>query len=841
MGTALVLSMLLATACGGGEVDGSAGGGSAGISGAAGAGGAVSSPASLTAGTSRLDVAADGSMTLVEGTSPRLSLPVSGLVLGTVPVVRDEDNYDPYFMAIGQHKDDPDGLVFEEPQGATVRQVSATEAQITLRYASGDAVLRAVAAGPGRFALTLVPQHDKAAYVRLRPRIDPHEGLYGLGEQLDSVDNRGKIRPMQLEAGASNEAGYTQNHVPIPFVIGTRGWGLFVEDPHPAVFDVARADAEIVEATFGTGGATRDGLLFHLYAAEHPLDVTKRYYETTGFPKLPARWALGPWLWRDENKDQVEVMSDLDAMRALDLAHSALWIDRPYASAVNTFDYDPAMFDDPAAMIAHAHALGFRMGLWHTPYVDAKDPKAKVLFDEVVTKGYLPKQAGLALNKWGTALDLTNPAAKAFWQEKLHQYTDHGIEGFKLDYGEDVLPGLSGVRNRWLFWDGSDERTMTHGYTGLYHATYAETLPPDGYFLLCRAGKYGGQENGVIIWPGDLDASFAKAGETIVVDKKTVVAVGGFPASVVAGVSLGPSGYPFYGADTGGYIHAPPSKELFQRWFEQTALSTVMQIGNDASTTAWDDPAKTGYDAGTLEAYRLYVRLHTRLFPYVWTHATALATTGRAIQRPLGLAHPELGVHPDDQYLFGDDLLVAPVVEAGMTTKTLTPPAGWWVHWFTGERVQGGAPVTVDAPLGRLPLFLRAGGIVPLLRPTIDTLSPSTAADVESFANDPGVLFARIVPGDRSSFVVYDGATIGQEETPSSVVLSTKDGAEFHAGFELEVLLDATKLEGATLDGAPLVLSAAATPGYFVPKDAPTRVVVRVPKGTHAVALSLAP
>src|SRR6185436_19535104 len=117
-----------------------------------------------------------------------------------------------------------------------------------------------------------------------------------------------------------------------------------------------------------------------------------------------------------------------------------------------------------------------------------------------------------------------------------------------------------------------------------YHRAYAELLPEDGGFLLCRHSTIGDQTQGVIIWPGDLDASFAKMGESVSEGGDDYVAVGGLPASVIAGLSLGPSGFPFYGADTGGYRHSPPDKELFTRWFEQTALSTVMQIGNSAST-----------------------------------------------------------------------------------------------------------------------------------------------------------------------------------------------------------------------------------------------------------------
>src|SRR5262249_15154111 len=153
-------------------------------------------------------------------------------------------------------------------------------------------------------------------------------------------------------------------------------------------------------------------------------------------------------------------------------------------------------------------------------------------------------------------------------------------------------------------------------------------------------------------------------------DGSHFTSVGGLPASMIAGISLGPSGFPFYGADTGGYRRGPPDQEVLTRWFEQTALSTVMQVGTRASTLPWDTGV-ADYDAEMVGWYATYAKLHLRLFPYVWTYAQNLAVDGRAIERPFGLVYPELGQHPDDEYLFGDALLVAPVLERGSTSRSV--------------------------------------------------------------------------------------------------------------------------------------------------------------------------
>ena len=174
---------------------------------------------------------------------------------------------------------------------------------------------------------------------------------------------------MQFVVDFEMESGYNEAHVPVPFIISTNGWGLFVESPYPGAFDVAATEEDRVDAWFGTGVDSKDGLRFWLFAADHPLDLTKKYYDITGYPMLPAKWALGPWIWRDEIDNQTAVEEDLRTIRALNLATSGYWIDRPFASGVNAFDFKPQDYPDPQAMINLAHDLGFRMALWQAPYI----------------------------------------------------------------------------------------------------------------------------------------------------------------------------------------------------------------------------------------------------------------------------------------------------------------------------------------------------------------------------------------------------------------------------------------------------------------------------------------
>jgi alpha-D-xyloside xylohydrolase len=755
-------------------------------------------------------------LTLWRGATLLLRFPADALQLGRVDQIDDNFNYDPYYLY------EPSGL-YLPPEG--LRWLSVEDAQVTahgpdsfeiaLRFdEQRRARLLVEESAAGRFRVRLLPDAEGSAVAlfRLRPRVDRSEGFYGLGEYFDDVNHRGKLRVMQFEVDLELESGYNEAHVPIPFLIGTRGWGLFVETYYPGVFDVARQADDVVEAAFGTGSASRDGLTFHLFTAEHPLDVTKHYYDVTGYPRLPARWALGPLIWRDENRDQAQVEDDLNTIRDLDLAVSGVWIDRPYASAVNSFDFKPEQFPDPQAMIDLAHRLGMRMALWHTPYVDPRHPATRPLYEHVIANGFYPPRA-YSLIDWGRLIDFTNPGAYDWWQGLIRRYTAMGIEGFKLDYAEDIVVGLFNRRIPWLFSDGSDERTMHARYQLFYHRVYAETLPDSGGFLLCRHSTWGGQTLGPIIWPGDLDASFAKHREVVTERGRTYTAVGGLPASMIAGIGLGPSGFPFYGSDTGGYRHAPPDKELFTRWFEQTALSSVMQIGTNTNDVAWEPTPLNGFDAEMLDWFRLYTRLHLRLFPYLWTYAQRIAADGRPIQRPMGLAYPDLGSHPWDQYMLGDDLLVAPVVERGQRQRQVVLPPGHWVDWWTGEVFSGGR-ITVDAPLDVLPLFIRAGGIIPLLRPTIDTLAPTDAPErVDSYATSPGVLYLRsvLLEGEQT-LELFDGTEIRQRllsgDAAQAVTLSYSPGSELRLGAQFEVQFPTAsgpwRVESVTANGTPL-------------------------------------
>jgi alpha-D-xyloside xylohydrolase len=235
---------------------------------------------------------------------------------------------------------------------------------------------------------------------------------------------------------------------------------------------------------------------------------------------------------------------------------------------------------------------------------------------------------------------------------------------------------------------------------------------------------------------------------------------------------LSMSGFPYFASDTGGYRHSPPDRETWLRWVEHSALMPVMQTGDSSSQPPWVYTPENGRDAQALDTYRDFARLHLRLLPFFWSHVKSMAQTGRPVVRPFGLQFPSLAVHPEDQYALGDELMVAPVEEKGATSRKVIRPPGRWFSWWDGAEL---LEETVAAPLTSLPLFLREGALVPMLRPGVDTLSPATDPGVDSFAADAGPLWVRVQPGAVPSlFTVFDGTVVSQAGTQLTATAGTR-------------------------------------------------------------------
>ena len=292
---------------------------------------------------------ADRSIVLRRRGEVLTTLDASRIELGVVSdqSIVDDWNWDPWWLIAG---DTLAQLAEVPPELSFVPlATSGLDVAVTLEQVADD-----------RFHVRIVPSADAAGaivYVRVTLAVTADERFYGGGNRHGAIELRGAKLAMQLEPDLDYKTAYNERHVPVPLILSTRGWAVFSASERAQAFDIAASDAAALTITVGVGGAAEDGLDLWLFAADDALDLLKPYYQTTAFPRVPPEWGFGPWYWRDEIAGQAAVIDDFVKIRELRLPASAYWIDRPYASAVNTFDFAPADYPDPTAMFAAARAL----------------------------------------------------------------------------------------------------------------------------------------------------------------------------------------------------------------------------------------------------------------------------------------------------------------------------------------------------------------------------------------------------------------------------------------------------------------------------------------------------
>ncbi len=624
---------------------------------------------------------------------------------------------------------------------------------------------------PGVLHLTATSAQTDTVLVSLALASD--DGFYtGLGERYDHVDPRGQIVGMQLEIELANESGTNDRHVPVPWLVSARGYGIFVKDRSVGAWDVASADPKVVRSTFEDVALDTTIVL-----DPDPLTVVSKLATLTGLARKTPFWALGPMMWRHVDS-QSELLSDLGMIRSLHIPTTTFWLDDGWQTGLNTFDFDPTKYASAPSLAAAMTQMGFRWFGWSSPYLETPasgEPSELELLYEQATKDhdFVETSSGATFLSPGPGsgeygiIDFTSASATAFWAGLAKKPVAIGMDGFKLDYGEDMVPDLLGAPLDLKLSDGESERTARH-YPLLYHQAYRDALAKtsDGGVLLVRASTYGGAAICDIVWPGDLDNGFQTNGSLA---PSGEYYVGGLPASVVAAQTLAVSGFPLYGADTGGYRGGAPTKEALLRWAEHTALSMVMQLGPGEDKYPWN------YDADTVSTYTALANLHQSLVPYLYSLLQEEQASGAPTIRPLALAYPgdiEAASFADSEYLLGPALLVAPVVVQGELSRSVHVPPGTWTSWWDHTVVTGPKTVTVAAPIGKPPLYVLAGSLLPMLPGGVDTLvSASTTGTVSLDAKAGLDVAAAWVRGPASAS--WPDGSIASLADESSVVALT--------------------------------------------------------------------
>lgn len=593
-----------------------------------------------------------------------------------------------------------------------------------VEYASPDGMRRAT--------LTAVVLDDEVSEFRLELsgpaadsiavgiRCDEEGTFHGFGEQYNATNQRGESFQLLVNEQGNGRDGSPgisvgnehTTYFPMPYYVDARGFGaLFVTERRVDV-DLCASDESIAWIEV-ISGAPVQWRVFHGPTA---LDVIRQLGDLVGRPTKPPAWAYGLWMAGQGGREAV--LSEVGRIESEGIPASALWVQdwsgiRPNTTGGFGVQYvwnaDDALYPDLAEMVSDLHDDGYKFLAYVNPFivdpssVAPEDGRQRFAerFNEMEEMGMLLRNrdgetfldaAVPNIPQVDAHPDFSNPATLGFIVDRLKEVVqEYDFDGWMADFGEWV-PVASVPQ------DGSDPIERRNTFPVDWHRASREALEavrPDGDWVsFARSGFTGVQAVAQIHWVGDQETSFDE--------------LDGLPTVVPAMLNLGLAGQPFVSHDIAGFStgDGPSNKELFQRWTELGAFTPVMRTHDGADkVNNW----RWSSDAETTAHFRKFAFVHCALRDDFLALADEAETSGAPILRHLMLVFPEdeQTWNVSDQFMIGDSLLVAPVLEEGAATRSVYFPAGTWFDVWTGESVEGGQRVVVDAPIGSPPAYSR--------------------------------------------------------------------------------------------------------------------------------------
>ncbi len=596
-----------------------------------------------------------------------------------------------------------------------------------------------------------------------------NEEFYGFGERYGNFRKRGTDVDNYVYNQYLNQDDRT--YLSIPFFINTNGYGILVNSTYYSKFRIATERADMYSFTVNTGGGPDAMLDYYFFGGDDLKDVIANYAEVAGKPDMLPKWAFGLWMSANEWDRQSEVLDAVRNAKTYDIPATAVvleqWSDEHTFYIFNDAQYTPkpghealsysdftfpswGRWPDPKAMAEEIHNNGMKLIMWqipvqkYTPYDYAQKDNDEAY---MIQQGYAvgDGSGGTYRLPWGTwfenslLLDFTNPAATSWWMSKrAYLFDDIGIDGFKTDGGEMVW-------GRWnTFYNGKKGDEMRNQYPNEYVKAYyafAKSKKPDAV-TFSRAGTTGAQRT-PIHWAGDQESTFHA-----------------FRQAMNAGLSANISGVPFWSWDLAGFTGPFPSSELYKRSIAMAAFAPIMQFHSEKADpvpseerSPWNVAARTG-DPTVIETSSKFINTRMNLLPYIYSEAKKSSDTGIPLMRAMVVEYPNDPNTYDlnEQYMFGDHLLIAPIVNEGETWKNVYLPEGEWIDFWWGAQHPGGRHISYYADVDTLPVFVKAGSILPMNLNEQYELGGTIGNDVSSYKN----LVFRVYPEGNSSYQWYD-------------------------------------------------------------------------------------
>ncbi|HSO36502.1 MAG TPA: TIM-barrel domain-containing protein [Labilithrix sp.] len=626
----------------------------------------------------------------------------------------------------------------------------------------------------------------------------PDEHFFGLGERFASVDHRGLSMYSWAEEGSLGGGegvkrddgnpypnGPSMTYFPVPFFMSSAGYAVHLDTTYRTEthFGSDRQDAWRVAVNDTT-------LKTVIYVHDDPLASLDDFTRDTGRPMIPATWVFGPR--RIAERTQMSLgTEEYKLLRQRKVPTTSIDDNVHFLPARSELGQEAVL----TQWVKDAHALGYKVLDYNNPYISTSIDRAKE------DLAYGTSHGLLALTPEGTpgetffisgssqtvaTIDLTKPEGVAWFQDLLRRSIAIGYDGWMHDFGEYV-------RRPWKFGDGRSGEAVHNEFPVLSAKAAHDLLvkeKPDDFLFYVRSGYTGTTQYVPGVWSGDPEATFDETQ--------------GLVANLRGGLNLGMSGVSMWGSDISGFkciTDFPRDKEIYLRWAEVGAMSPMMMdetacsnpLGHRDKWHLWDDQE-------TIDVYGALARLHTRLAPYFEVLARQAHATGVPIMRHPFLYHPHApeAWAEESSFYLGPSLYTSPVVYRGQTVKEAWLPPGTWVDFADFTVYEGGKRASLPAPLAKLPLLIKDGGIVPLLDASIETLAPATDPTVvtkEKVADRLDVVVA-LSRGKEARITLADG---------TELVARRKAGGGAASGFAEVSPEQVATCEGKTPDQGCLV------------------------------------
>ena len=612
------------------------------------------------------------------------------------------------------------------PPKETHVDITIDEREATIR--NGTILARVSSTGLIRFfdaqrGVELLAEVPPAHATRVPPRLfkATHGALFHVEARFHAYDDERFYGLGQHQHGLLDQKGCTidliqrNTEITIPFLVSSRGYGFLWHNPSVGRVELGQ------NGTRWVADATQQ-LDYWITAGNTPATIMEHYADATGYPSEFPEWASGFWQCKLRYRSQDEVLAVVREHKRRGLPLSVIVIDFFHWTLQGDWRFDPELWPDPTAMARELNEMGVRVMVSIWPTVNPLSENFGTL-----------RQRGLLVRTErgnGTVMqfidnrpeglvslyyyDATNPEARDFIWEQVHEhYYQQGIKTFWLDVCEPEMSPMEPDNVRFFLGNGAE---VGNSYPLLHERGFYEHMQAAGetqILNLCRSAWAGSQRYGVLAWSGDISSTFEA-----------------LRVQVRAGLNMAMSGIPWWTTDIGGFYGADSAsstfRELIVRWFQYSTFCPVLRLhgyrnpeSNSAMMIQTGGPNEV-WSFGA-EAYAIIselLALRERLRPYVMEQMQLAHERGIPPMRPLFFDFPndETASKVDDQYLFGPNLLVAPVLYEGARSRKVYLPAGTtWTDAWTGEVFQGGCSFMAEAPLSRIPLYLKASAQLPIV------------------------------------------------------------------------------------------------------------------------------